>query len=95
MVPGTIVAFGGSTAPEGWLPCDGRAVSRATFALLFAVIGTRWGTGDGSTTFNVPDLRERVLTTLKTGTGSRSGAAAPVPDDDSDEGKNASWIIKT
>ncbi len=43
--------------PQGWLPCDGAAVSRTTFSALFAAIDTRWGIGDGTTTFNVPDLR--------------------------------------
>lgn len=56
---GTIASFGGGSAPTGWLLCDGSAVSRTTYAALFAVIGTTFGTGDGSTTFNVPDLRDR------------------------------------
>jgi microcystin-dependent protein len=58
--PGTIAAFGGSTAPSGWLACDGSAVSRTVYSLLFAVVGTLYGVGDGSTTFNLPDLRGRV-----------------------------------
>jgi microcystin-dependent protein len=58
--PGTIAAFGGSTAPSGWLACDGSAVSRTVYSLLFAVVGTLYGIGDGSTTFNLPDLRGRV-----------------------------------
>ena len=57
---GTISPFGGSTIPSGYLLCDGQTVSRTTYAELFAVIGTAFGTGDGSTTFNVPDLRETV-----------------------------------
>lgn len=57
---GTIVAFGGSAAPLYWLVCDGAAVSRTTYAALFAVIGTTYGTGNGSTTFNLPDLRSRA-----------------------------------
>jgi microcystin-dependent protein len=48
------------TAPSGWLLCNGAAVSRTTYASLFAVIGTTFGTGDDSTTFNVPDFRGRV-----------------------------------
>lgn len=55
---GAIQAYGGTTAPSGWLLCQGQAVSRTTYADLFAAIGTAFGTGDGSTTFNVPDLRE-------------------------------------
>jgi microcystin-dependent protein len=54
---GMILPFGGTTAPDGFLDCDGSAISRTTYADLFAAIGTAWGTGDGSTTFNVPDLR--------------------------------------
>jgi hypothetical protein len=54
--PGVISAFGGTTAPNGWLLCDGSAVSRTTYANLFATIGTTYGAGDGSTTFNLPDL---------------------------------------
>lgn len=57
---GAYIPFGGSTAPAGWLLCYGQAVSRTTYAALFAAIGTAHGTGDGSTTFNVPDLRGRV-----------------------------------
>lgn len=57
---GTINAFGGNTAPDGWLMCQGQAVSRTTYADLFAVIGTAFGSGDGSSTFNVPDFRESV-----------------------------------
>lgn len=58
---GTIIAFGGSTAPDGFLSCDGSAVSRTTYADLFTAISTTWGVGDGSTTFNLPDLRETAL----------------------------------
>jgi len=56
---GTIVAYGGASAPTGWHLCDDTALSRTTYARLFAVIGTTYGAGDGST-FNVPDLRDRV-----------------------------------
>src|SRR5262245_48375284 len=57
---GAIVAYGGSAAPSGWLLCDGAAVSRTTFSALFAVCGTQFGAGDGTTTFNVPNLKGRV-----------------------------------
>jgi microcystin-dependent protein len=57
---GSITQYGGSAAPTGWLLCDGSAISRTTYAALFSVIGTTFGTGDGSTTFNVPDLKGRV-----------------------------------
>jgi microcystin-dependent protein len=57
---GVVVPFAGATAPDGYLLCYGQAVSRSTYSDLFAAIGTTWGAGDGSTTFNVPDLRGRV-----------------------------------
>lgn len=61
LVPtGAIIGFGAPSAPDGWLICDGRAVSRTTYSALFAVIGTRYGAGDLATTFNLPDSRERV-----------------------------------
>ena len=57
MPAGMFGEFGNVTAPDGWLACDGAAVSRATYAALFAAIGEVWGVGDGLTTFNVPDRR--------------------------------------
>lgn len=57
---GAIIQWGGSTAPVNWLLCDGSAVSRTTYASLFAAVGTSYGAGDGTTTFNLPDLRGRV-----------------------------------
>ncbi len=62
LVPtGAVMPFAGAAAPAGWLLCYGQPVSRSTFADLFAAIGTTYGTGDGSTTFNVPDLRGRAV----------------------------------
>lgn len=55
--PGTILMFGGPTTPAGHIACQGAAVSRTTYAALFAAIGTWYGSGDGSTTFNLPDFR--------------------------------------
>jgi microcystin-dependent protein len=60
MPAGAIAAYAGSKAPEGWLLCDGSNVSRKSYPLLFAAIGTAYGAGDGSTTFGLPDLRGRV-----------------------------------
>ena len=57
---GIIMPFAGTVAPQGYLLCDGSAVDRTTYATLFGVIGTTFGTGDGSTTFNLPDLGGRV-----------------------------------
>jgi microcystin-dependent protein len=58
---GAISAFGMATAPTGWLLCDGTAISRVTYASLFVAIGTVWGDGDGSTTFNIPNLDNMFL----------------------------------
>lgn len=58
---GMVAPFGGTTAPAGWLLCYGQAISRATYAALFTAISTTYGVGDGSTTFNLPDLRGRVI----------------------------------
>lgn len=60
MLSGAIMPFGGTSIPDGFLLCDGSAVSRSDYADLFAVIGVTFGPGDGSTTFNLPDLRGRV-----------------------------------
>lgn len=69
---GAVIPFAGSTAPDGWLLCDGSAVSRSDYARLYAVISTTYGTGDGSTTFNVPDMQGRVAV----GKDDMSGTAA-------------------
>lgn len=58
---GGIIPFYGTGQPDGWLTCNGQAVSRSEYAALFAVIGTRSGGGNGSTTFNVPDIRGQVV----------------------------------
>jgi len=58
--PGTIITYAGSTAPSGYLVANNAAVSRTTYAALFAVIGTTYGAGDGSTTFNLPNLVNRM-----------------------------------
>lgn len=61
LVPvGALMPYAGTAAPTGWLLCFGQAISRTTYAALFAAIGTTYGAGDGSTTFNIPDLRGRV-----------------------------------
>lgn len=56
----SIVQTAASSSPSGWLLCEGQAVSRTTYASLFTTIGTVYGAGDGSTTFNIPDLRTRI-----------------------------------
>lgn len=69
---GVYLPFAGSVAPTGWLLCDGSAVSRSTYAALFAAISTAYGAGDGSTTFNLPDMRGRI----PAGKDDMGGAAA-------------------
>ena len=58
---GCVLPYAGTTAPEGWLLCDGSTVSRTDYAGLFAVLGSTHGQGDGSTTFHIPDLRGRFV----------------------------------
>lgn len=58
--PGTLFDFAGTSAPVGWLTCDGSNVSRTTYALLFAAIGTTWGVGNGTTTFGIPNFQRRT-----------------------------------
>jgi microcystin-dependent protein len=66
---GSVQMFAGASAPTNWLLCDGSAISRTTYATLFALIGTTYGTGNGSTTFNVPDMRGRMPIGAGTGAG--------------------------
>lgn len=61
MPSGVVMPFAGTSAPSGYLLCYGQAISRTTYASLFTAIGTTYGTGDGSSTFNLPDLRGRVV----------------------------------
>ena len=58
---GTVLAFAANLEPNGFFVCDGRAVSRTTYSQLFSVLGTTYGAGDGSTTFNIPDFRAKFL----------------------------------
>ncbi len=67
--PGTLISSATTNMGTGWLLCNGGAVNRTTYASLFTAIGTRYGSGDGSTTFNLPDARGRSLI----GAGSGSG----------------------
>lgn len=70
---GTVIFYAASTAPSGFLKANGAAVSRTTYASLFAAIGTTFGAGDGSTTFNVPDLRGEFPRGWDDGRGVDSG----------------------
>jgi phage-related tail fiber protein len=58
---GAVMSFAMSAAPVGWLPCDGSAINRTAYSALFNVVGTIHGVGDGSNTFNVPDLRGEFI----------------------------------
>lgn len=71
---GSIMAWGTNTPPANWLLADGAAVSRSVYSSLFAVIGTTYGTGDGTSTFNLPDLRGRVPVGKNAGTFGTLGA---------------------
>jgi microcystin-dependent protein len=71
--PGTVTHFAMTTPPSGWLKANGALVSRTTYAALFAVIGTTYGAGDGSTTFGLPDLRGEFLRGLDDGRGVDTG----------------------
>lgn len=66
---GQISAFGQANPPSGWIKCNGAAISRTVYANLFAAIGVTFGTGNGSTTFNVPDLRGEFVRGLDDGRG--------------------------
>jgi microcystin-dependent protein len=70
---GAMMQYAAASAPTGWLLCDGSAVSRTTYADLFALIGTTYGAGDGSTTFTLPDMRGRVPVGMGTGEYKNNG----------------------
>lgn len=72
---GSVVMFAGGVVPTGWLMCNGTAVSRTTYAALFAIIGTTYGIGDGSTTFNLPNM-EAKFPRMQAGALGASGGAA-------------------
>ena len=72
---GTVIQVAMNSAPSGYVKCDGAAISRTTFSDLFDAIGTTWGAGDGSSTFNVPDLRGEFVRGWDDGKGTDSGRA--------------------
>jgi microcystin-dependent protein len=72
---GSMLMWPTNSAPSGWLLCDGSQVSRTTYVTLFSLLGTTYGAGDGTTTFNLPDLRQRFpLGKAASGTGSTLGS---------------------
>ena len=74
---GAVQFFARSTAPDGWIVCDGRAVNRTTYAALFAAIGETYGAGNGTTTFNVPNLIGRFAEGATSGVGQSVAAGLP------------------
>ena len=99
--PGMIAPYAGKTAPEGWLLCDGSAVSRTTYADLYAAIGTTYGAGNGSTTFTLPDLRGRVpaganasnALASKSGADSKKIARDNLPSEKLKISNDGSWLV--
>ena len=89
---GTVSAYAGSTAPFGYLECDGAAVSRSTYADLFAVLGEIYGEGDASTTFNVPDYRGYFLRGYDHGAGIDPDAATRTDRGDGTVGDNIGTV---
>ena len=76
LVPaGFVMAYAHETIPSGWIECNGAAISRTTYADLFGAIGTHYGTGDGSSTFNIPDLRGQFIRGWDHGAGNDPDAA--------------------
>lgn len=73
---GTMKQWCGGTPPSGFLLCDGSLISRTAYPILFAAIGTRWGSGDGLTTFALPDMRGRVTRGRDAGSGNDPDAAS-------------------
>lgn len=92
---GMISAF--HTVPEGWLQCNGAAVSRTTYAALFAVIGTKYGSGDGSTTFNLPNLHHKFIEGTNTTSEVGQSVSAGLPNViglDGHAGNDLSVVLK-
>jgi microcystin-dependent protein len=71
---GSLTMYAGASAPDGWLLCNGASVSRATYSTLFGIVGSTYGGGDGSSTFNLPDFRGRAPIGVGTGAGSSTGS---------------------
>lgn len=91
----SIWMYGGASAPSGWLLCDGTAVSRSTYSALFAVIGSDYGEGDGSTTFNTPNLKSSVPLGYgqRTRTMTFDGASAVDPSTNEITVTSNQWLI--
>ena len=90
-IVGQVVYFARNTAPEGWLKCNGATISRTTYAELFNAIGTTFGSGDGVSTFQLPDLRGEFIRGWDDGRGIDSGRAFGVSQGDSTKLPNTSF----
>jgi microcystin-dependent protein len=92
---GMVAPFAMNAAPTGWLECDGSAVSRTTYASLFTAVGTTHGSGDGSTTFNLPDLRGEFIRGWDHGRGIDSGRSFGSSQADDFEAHTHTFSVKT
>ena len=95
---GLIVPWSTTTAPSGFLECDGTAVSRSTYAALFAVVGTTYGSGNGSTTFNLPDLTDKTVvarSTANSKSSAQTGGANTVTPTGNIAGSTGSTTLTT
>ncbi len=91
LAAGAVAFYAMSTAPAGWTKANGAAISRTTYSALFAAIGTVYGVGDGSTTFNVPDLRGEFLRGLDDGRGIDTSRALGSAQADAFKSHTHSW----
>ena len=87
---GTIMAFAGDVVniPFGWMLCNGAAINRVSYSNLYNAIGTAWGVGDGSTTFNIPDLRGQFLRGVNMGSGNDPDASSRTANNGGNSGDN-------
>ena len=95
---GLIIPWSTTTAPSGFLECDGTAVSRSTYATLFAVVGTTYGVGNGTTTFNLPDLTDKTVVSRSTANSkslAQSGGANTVTPTGNIAGSTGSTTLTT
>ncbi len=76
MPAGVVALFGGGGIPDGWLSCEGQVISRSAYAALFSAIGTAYGAGDGSTTFKIPDFRQKFPRGDPSALGGTGGSTA-------------------
>lgn len=92
---GIIQMFAGSTAPNGWLVCDGSTVSRSAYSDLFKIIGTTYGAGNSNTTFTLPDMRGRFAMGAGTGTGLNSSGSGAISGSSQTARTVGQWLGET